>query len=107
MWSVCSYSFNYNTCYFTLRLELVVILSSNFKFMHAINPATEEHLIEYSDHTDEDINQLIVHTYNAHLRWSKTDFTHRSDLMKKAAEVLRSRKTELSILMTQEMGKPV
>ncbi|MEQ9425426.1 MAG: NAD-dependent succinate-semialdehyde dehydrogenase [Cyclobacteriaceae bacterium] len=75
--------------------------------MQAINPATEERLKEYADHSTEQMNELINSTNEAFKAWRETSFEHRASLMKKAAQLLRDKKVELGALMTAEMGKPL
>ncbi len=75
--------------------------------MQAINPATEEKLEAYQDHSDAQMTQKLEAAHEAHLVWKKTTFGHRSKLMKEAARILREKKKDLAVLMTREMGKPV
>ena len=75
--------------------------------MRAINPATEEPLREYPDHTPEQVKHLLLQAQDAFERWRVTPMSSRSHVMRRAAEVLRERSAELSQLMTAEMGKPI
>lgn len=75
--------------------------------MQAINPATEELLKLYADHNDGQMAKIIDATHEAYSSWKDTTFSHRSELMKKAAAVLRSKKADFAKIMTEEMGKPL
>lgn len=73
--------------------------------MQAINPATEEALKMYPDHTDDQMLEVVVATHAAYENWKQTDLSHRSDLMRKAASTLRKHKARYAAIMTEEMGK--
>jgi len=73
--------------------------------MKSINPATNQTLKEYREHTPEEVVEIIQKSQEAWLHWRSTSFTHRKELMLGAASLLRSRKTGLAALMTAEMGK--
>ncbi len=73
--------------------------------MKSINPATGEFIREYKEHTPEEVSDIIEQVHEAWLSWRETSFEERAEKMKKAAEILRSRKEEFGRLMTEEMGK--
>jgi len=73
--------------------------------MKSINPATGEFIREYREHTPEEVSDIIEQVHEAWLSWRETSFEERAEKMKKAAEILRSRKEEFGRLMTEEMGK--
>ncbi|MFH2037287.1 MAG: NAD-dependent succinate-semialdehyde dehydrogenase [Candidatus Zixiibacteriota bacterium] len=75
--------------------------------MKAINPATNELLKEYREHSAAEVNTIIDLVDNEQNKWKATDFALRSDLVRKAAAVLRKNKDEYARLMTMEMGKPI
>jgi succinate-semialdehyde dehydrogenase / glutarate-semialdehyde dehydrogenase len=75
--------------------------------MKSINPATEEMIAEYAEHSPAQIERILESSENAFARWRSTDITHRAALMRQAAATLRQRRTELSKLMTAEVGKPI
>jgi succinate-semialdehyde dehydrogenase/glutarate-semialdehyde dehydrogenase len=75
--------------------------------MRPINPATEEALDEVPDHTPAEVESRLGAAARAFADWRRTPMTRRSELMRRAAGVLRERSQELSALMTREMGKPV
>jgi len=73
----------------------------------ALNPATGEPIAEYDETSPEDVAKGIRLAHDAHLEWRRTPFSHRADLMRGAASILRDRAREFGELMTLEMGKPV
>jgi len=75
--------------------------------MRPINPATEEPLDDVPDHTPAEVASRLEAAGRAFAEWRRTPMARRSDLMRRAAAVLRQRSPELSALMTREMGKPV
>jgi succinate-semialdehyde dehydrogenase/glutarate-semialdehyde dehydrogenase len=75
--------------------------------LQSINPATEELIKEYPEMDNQQVSEIINYADASFHSWKKTDFSERSILMAKAANVLRDRKNDLSKLMTLEMGKPI
>jgi succinate-semialdehyde dehydrogenase/glutarate-semialdehyde dehydrogenase len=75
--------------------------------MEAINPATGQVIKTYPTLTDEETKQVIQSCHKAYQSWRDTSFVERSQLMKKAAQVLRDNVNEYAKLMALEMGKPV
>ena len=75
--------------------------------MKVINPATNEIVKEYDEHTPEEVLSIIDKVQNEFLRWRRTDFAHRRALMHKAADVLRKNKDRYARTMTMEMGKTI
>ncbi len=73
----------------------------------SINPATDEIIREYKEYSLDEVNDIIKKVDQSFKEWKNTLFSHRSDLMKKAAQVLRNDKKYYSELMTLEMGKPI
>ncbi len=73
----------------------------------SINPATGEEFKTYNEHTPAEIEKIISASNHDFLFWQKTDFKSRAVKMKKAAEVIRSKKDRWAEIMTLEMGKPI
>ncbi|WP_425391782.1 NAD-dependent succinate-semialdehyde dehydrogenase [Ekhidna sp.] len=73
--------------------------------MQAINPATEQPLKEYQNHTDEQVIATIEKANKAFKDWKETPVAYKAELMKKAADVLMSEKSAFARIMTDEMGK--
>jgi len=79
----------------------------NIMTLKAVNPATGETIREYPEMEREELSEIIESAHQAFLEWKDTDFSIRSRLMKRAAEILRERKEEYGKLMALEMGKPI
>ena len=75
--------------------------------LQSVNPANLQILKTYPQMLPSEVNKIIDLSNNAFEEWSDTSFNFRSELMMKAANVLRSKKEEYSKLMTLEMGKPI
>lgn len=73
--------------------------------MQSVNPFNNQLLADYQEMSSEVVKSIIDKTYKSWLSWKKTSFAFRSDLMLNAAAILRSKKKELSELITLEMGK--
>ncbi len=73
--------------------------------MKSINPATNKIIKEYREHSTEEVIEIINLSNKEWLQWKTTPVSLRRELMLKAADLLRTRKTELAQLMTLEMGK--
>jgi succinate-semialdehyde dehydrogenase/glutarate-semialdehyde dehydrogenase len=73
----------------------------------SVNPATEEVLQTYEMHSAGQIEHALHAADRAYRQWSRSPFLLRSELMNRAASLLRERKAWLSEIMTAEMGKPI
>ena len=73
----------------------------------SVNPATGDTIKTYEEMTPAQAAAAVVHAHDAWRAWRKTTFAERAGLMRKTAELLRGRKTELARLMAMEMGKPL
>jgi len=73
--------------------------------MQSINPHTGQLIQEYSEHTSEEVKQIIVEVDQAFHLWKKTDFDQRSICMKKLQAKLLEKKGELADTIVSEMGK--
>lgn len=72
-----------------------------------INPYTGKSLQTYSLHTKKEIEGILEQSENTYLSWKETDISKRTKLLKKLAKVLRAKKDSCSLLMTEEVGKPI
>jgi succinate-semialdehyde dehydrogenase/glutarate-semialdehyde dehydrogenase len=72
-----------------------------------INPANGQPLETYPLMDADEITAVIESANDAFHRWRIKDYHHRSTVMRKAATILKSRSTELAVLMAREMGKPL
>ncbi len=75
--------------------------------LQSINPANLQVVKTYPQMQPSEVNNIIDLTNSAFEEWGDTSFNFRSELMMKAANVLRSKKEQYSKLMTVEMGKPI
>jgi succinate-semialdehyde dehydrogenase/glutarate-semialdehyde dehydrogenase len=75
--------------------------------IQTINPATEETLHSYECLSEPLVNKRIEAGQEAYLSWKKTSFSKRQGLMLQLSRILKEKKEELALLMSQEMGKPI
>lgn len=75
--------------------------------LKSINPATEETIETFQEHSADEVRKILTDTDFAQKSWSKTDFSHRKHLMKQAAAELRQGSQEYALRMTLEMGKTI
>jgi succinate-semialdehyde dehydrogenase / glutarate-semialdehyde dehydrogenase len=73
----------------------------------SINPVNEQVIAEHRIHSSSQIEKKLRLAESAFAGWQKASFAERTPYMKSAANLLRSRRHELSELMTREMGKPI
>ncbi len=73
----------------------------------SINPATEEILGQFPEHTGDEVERALEASSRAFQSWRRTPFAERSQLLRAVAHQLRAEKTLLAGLTTAEMGKPV
>ena len=73
----------------------------------SINPTNNKILESHKEISKNSINQIINSSYNTYLEWRNKSISYRSKKMKNLAKLLKQRKEELGVLMTQEMGKPI
>ena len=76
-------------------------------FFESVNPYNGKVIGKYKYLNEDEIKNLIEQTHAAFIGWKRTSFKYRTDLLKKAAEILIARKKEFSEIMAMEMGKPV
>ncbi len=73
----------------------------------SVNPATGSLLERYEEHDHDEVNKRIDRADAEFRLWRQTSFSHRSRLMNRAADELRTRREEYARMMTMEMGKPI
>ncbi|HTD34358.1 MAG TPA: NAD-dependent succinate-semialdehyde dehydrogenase [Candidatus Elarobacter sp.] len=71
------------------------------------NPATDEVLARYEPHGEADVGARLEAAVAAQRRWRTTSFAERGEKLRAAARYLREHKSELAMLATREMGKPI
>jgi succinate-semialdehyde dehydrogenase/glutarate-semialdehyde dehydrogenase len=70
-----------------------------------INPATEELLKTFSEHTDKQIQNIIENANNTFNEWSRTTFNERKILLLKTSDILKQNSRKYGEILTTEMGK--
>jgi succinate-semialdehyde dehydrogenase/glutarate-semialdehyde dehydrogenase len=75
--------------------------------IRSVNPATEEVLATFEEHTPEQVEEALQRATTAFRDWRKVPMAERSRLMHRAADYLRQHKERLARLITLEMGKPI
>jgi succinate-semialdehyde dehydrogenase/glutarate-semialdehyde dehydrogenase len=71
----------------------------------SINPFTQEVIAEHDVLTNAQLNNKLQLSETAFKNWRNTSFEERADKMKNLANILRAKKEELGLLITNEMGK--
>jgi succinate-semialdehyde dehydrogenase/glutarate-semialdehyde dehydrogenase len=71
----------------------------------SINPFTQEVIAEHEVLTTTQLNHKLQLSETAFKNWRNTSFQERADMMKNLANILRAKKEELGLLITNEMGK--
>jgi succinate-semialdehyde dehydrogenase/glutarate-semialdehyde dehydrogenase len=75
--------------------------------LRSVNPATEEVLAEFPEHTAAEIERSLEIAASAARAWRGTSPDDRGRVMTNAAAFLRQHHAELARLITAEMGKPI
>src|SRR5882762_4511462 len=75
--------------------------------IESINPTTEEVIATFEQFTPAQVEQALVEADAAFHQWRRQRFAERSAAMRRAAELLRSRKARYAGPITAEMGKPI
>ncbi len=73
----------------------------------SINPATEDVLQTFEEHSDQQVDSALQQAHDAQRAWRFTSFGERAARMQAVARVLREQKLRLATLATTEMGKPI
>ncbi|MDX6701796.1 MAG: succinate-semialdehyde dehydrogenase / glutarate-semialdehyde dehydrogenase [Baekduia sp.] len=71
------------------------------------DPSTGETLAEVADATNEDADAALAAATEAFKTWRNVAPRDRSDILRRAYDLVDARTEELALLMTLEMGKPV
>ena len=71
------------------------------------DPATGETIGTVAKATTADLDVALASAERGFRIWSATSAFERSKIMRKAADLLRERKTDIAWLMTREQGKPL
>jgi succinate-semialdehyde dehydrogenase/glutarate-semialdehyde dehydrogenase len=71
-----------------------------------INPANEQTLAQFPDHTDGQLEETIARAESVYQTdWSLKAFAERRTIVKRVAAIMRERRERLAKLVTLEMGK--
>ena len=73
----------------------------------SINPATEEELARFEEHTWDEVDLALQRAWEARLPWREAGFAARTARVAELATQLRQQKARLAGLLTAEMGKPL
>ncbi|MCD1145326.1 NAD-dependent succinate-semialdehyde dehydrogenase [Kocuria sp. LUK] len=71
-----------------------------------VNPATEEVVATVADGGAEDARRAIETAGRTQKEWARTAPRERSEILRRAYELIMERQDELALVMTTEMGKP-
>jgi succinate-semialdehyde dehydrogenase/glutarate-semialdehyde dehydrogenase len=77
------------------------------KTLDVVNPATGETIGTVAHAEIPDLDRALDAAQKGFLVWRRMSAYERSKIMRKAAEILRTRVTEIGTLMTMEQGKPL
>ncbi|AXA94979.1 NAD-dependent succinate-semialdehyde dehydrogenase [Microbacterium sp. PM5] len=72
-----------------------------------VDPATGDTLVEIADASPEDGIRALDAAVAAQEEWAATAPRRRSDILRRAFDLLMERADEIALLMTLEMGKPL
>ncbi|MCG7521101.1 betaine-aldehyde dehydrogenase [Ruegeria sp. Ofav3-42] len=72
-----------------------------------IYPATGEVIARLHSATPDIVNQALTSAKNAQTEWAAMSGTERGRVLRRAADIMRDRNRELSILETHDTGKPL
>ncbi|MBE9607349.1 NAD-dependent succinate-semialdehyde dehydrogenase [Acetobacteraceae bacterium H6797] len=81
--------------------------SADGRTIPIINPATEEQIGTLAHASKSDLDEALAAADAGFTTWSRTPAFERYKLIRKAAEILRTRADEIARVMTQEQGKPL
>jgi len=73
----------------------------------SINPATGQAYAWLHDCTQAEVDAAVASARNGFLQWSALSGTERGRILRRAADILRSRNDELAALEVQDCGKPI
>jgi succinate-semialdehyde dehydrogenase / glutarate-semialdehyde dehydrogenase len=71
------------------------------------DPSTGTTLAEVADATDDDAEAALAAAHQAFARWRHAAPRERSDVLRRACQLMTERSEQLATLMTLEMGKPL
>jgi acyl-CoA reductase-like NAD-dependent aldehyde dehydrogenase len=75
--------------------------------LRSVNPATEEELASFEEHTPRDVERALARAWEARAGWRDTVVSSRAARFAELAAYLRHDRPRLAALLTAEMGKPI
>lgn len=75
--------------------------------LRSIDPATGEEVGTYPVTTDQEVERRLARSHEAFGPWAAAGFDDRAEVLRRAADLLRTRSDALARLMALEMGKPL
>ncbi len=75
--------------------------------MKSINPFSNTLIAEFQTHNQDEVSQIIHEMNASFVQWKDTSIQERCKFVGKLGTLLESQKTELAMLITNEMGKPI
>jgi succinate-semialdehyde dehydrogenase/glutarate-semialdehyde dehydrogenase len=75
--------------------------------IQSINPYNNQVIKSFEEDSEQKMNQILELAGDTYRFWKKSTFAHRSELMRKTGNILRSKALAFAKVMAQEMGKPV
>ena len=75
--------------------------------IRSVNPATEEELARFEEHTADDVERALARAWDARAGWRDTPVSSRAARFAELAAYLRHDRPRLATLLTAEMGKPI
>ncbi len=75
--------------------------------IQTVNPSNGNVIDTYDEYSPEKVQDIITQNHKAYLAWQDETYQTRREKMLNLANILRKKKEHLSILMANEMGKPI
>jgi succinate-semialdehyde dehydrogenase / glutarate-semialdehyde dehydrogenase len=75
--------------------------------LQSINPTTEEIVQSFDEFSQAQIDQALDQAYAAQRKWRQTSFGERAAHLQAVGRALRSQKSRLAAMATEEMGKTI
>ena len=72
-----------------------------------ISPTTNKGILTRTGATPDDLRKIVDVSAERFKKWSKTPFSQRQAIVKKALEILLSKKDEYAKELTEQMGRPI
>jgi succinate-semialdehyde dehydrogenase/glutarate-semialdehyde dehydrogenase len=73
--------------------------------IQTVNPYNNKVVKTFDEISDEQLEKKLAKAHKNYLSWRNTPINERAQLLQKVADLMRQKKTELSRLVTLEMGK--